>query len=79
MKNIQIKQKMFELDIDDKKNTNLASILSEMLLYERDYENDEVLVHQVLNLSRIGEMPTKFLVICNITRDLNNLGGKISY
>ena len=32
MKNILIKQKMFELEIDDKRNTNLAPLISEMLL-----------------------------------------------
>ncbi|MCM3759225.1 hypothetical protein M3212_00345 [Alkalihalobacillus oceani] len=79
MGNIQVKQTFLELEFDHNESTNFSSILAETILYEREYANDQVLVHQVLPLSSMDQEHRKVLVILNITRDLNNLGEKISY
>lgn len=78
MENNPAKQIFVEIELGHG-DPSLAQILSETALYEREYENDKLLVHQILNISSTSEKHSKFLVIFNLYRDSNHFGEKISY
>ncbi|ASJ55255.1 hypothetical protein BP422_17910 [Brevibacillus formosus] len=70
--NIKKNQVFVELEIANWDNTDLASTLYEMCYSHKEYENDVVEVHQVVDLGK-----SKYLVIINITQDLDNLGDEL--
>ncbi|HHY20922.1 MAG TPA: hypothetical protein GX525_03365 [Bacilli bacterium] len=78
MKNIQTRQVFRILDIENNGTSMLPQILTETVLYEREYENDDVFIQQIIDVST-GERKNNFLLILNITRDLSNLGEKVIY
>lgn len=71
--NLKKSQSYIDLTIRNWDNTEFGSKLWEMCEAAREYKNDQVEVHQVVNLGkRKGEW--HYLIILNISQDLDNLG-----
>ncbi|MFS2174040.1 hypothetical protein [Priestia megaterium] len=71
--NLRKSQSYIDLTIRNWDNTEFGSKLWEMCEAAREYKNDQVEVHQVVNLGkRKGEW--HYLIILNISQDLDNLG-----
>ncbi|MGG0485250.1 hypothetical protein ABEY65_17785 [Priestia aryabhattai] len=71
--NLKKGQSYVELTVKNWDNTELGSRLHEMCEVAKEYENDYVEVHQVVNLGkRKGEW--HYLIILNISQDLDDLG-----
>ena len=71
--NLKKSQSYIDLTIKNWNNTEFGSKLWEMCEAAREYGNDQVEVHQVVNLGkRKGEW--HYLIILNISQDLDNLG-----
>ncbi|MCP1452334.1 hypothetical protein [Priestia megaterium] len=71
--NLKKSQSYIDLTIRNSDNTEFGSKLWEMCEAAREYKNDQVEVHQVVNLGkRKGEW--HYLIILNISQDLDNLG-----
>ncbi len=74
--NLKKKQSYIELKVINWDNTEFGSRLWEMCEAAKEYENDYVEVHQVVNLGkRKGEW--YYLIILNITQDLDDLGALV--
>ncbi|MFS0554769.1 hypothetical protein [Brevibacillus sp. 179-C9.3 HS] len=74
--NIKKNQVFVELEVANWDNTDLASTLFEMCYAQKEYENDVVEVHQVVDLGK-QKGKSRYLIIINITQDLDNLGEAI--
>ncbi|WP_233260582.1 hypothetical protein [Paenisporosarcina sp. OV554] len=66
-------QVFIHLEVSNWDNTDLSSTLHEMCHFNKEYENDIVEVHQVVSLGKINN-EWRYLIILNISRDLENLG-----
>ncbi|AKP76771.1 hypothetical protein ABFY54_00550 [Priestia megaterium] len=74
--NVKKSQSYIDLTVRNWDNTEFGSTLREMCEAAREYENDQVEVHQVVNLGkRKGEW--HYLIILNISQDLDNLGALV--
>ncbi|PEZ47132.1 hypothetical protein CN367_11515 [Priestia megaterium] len=74
--NFKKSQSYIDLTVRNWDNTEFGSTLREMCEAAREFENDHVEVHQVVNLGkRKGEW--HYLIILNITQDLDNLGALV--
>ncbi|MFP7737121.1 hypothetical protein ACLHDF_28175 [Priestia aryabhattai] len=74
--NLKKNQSYIELKVINWDNTEFGSRLWEMCEAAKEYENDYVEVHQVVNLGkRKGEW--YYLIILNITQDLDDLGALV--
>ena len=74
--NLKKSQSYIELTVINWDNTEFGSRLWEMCEAAKEYENDHVEVHQVVNLGkRKGEW--HYLIILNISQDLDNLGALV--
>ncbi|MCM3768927.1 MULTISPECIES: hypothetical protein [Priestia] len=74
--NIKKSQSYIELTVKNWENTEFGSTLTEMCEAAREYVNDTVEVHQVVNLGkRKGEW--HYLIILNISQDLDDLGAPV--
>ncbi|TQK62556.1 hypothetical protein FB479_105340 [Brevibacillus sp. AG162] len=71
--NIKKNQVFVELEVANWDNTDLSSSLIEICYSQKEYENDLIEVHQVVDLGK-HKGNSKYLIIINITRDLDNLG-----
>ncbi|NTU22002.1 hypothetical protein HPY28_16880 [Brevibacillus sp. HB1.2] len=74
--NTKKNQVFVELEIANLNNTDLTSTLYEMCYSHKEYENDVIEVHQVVDLGK-HKGKSRYLIIINITRDLDNLGEEI--
>mgnify|MGYP001075110797 CR=1 FL=1 len=69
-------QSYIELTVINWDNTEFGNTLREMCEAAKEYENDNVKVHQVVDLGkRKGEW--HYLIILNISQDLDNLGALV--
>ncbi|MED5247500.1 MULTISPECIES: hypothetical protein [Priestia] len=74
--NLKKSQSYIDLTIRNWDNTEFSIKLWEMCEEAREYENDQVEVHQVVNLGkRKGEW--HYLIIINISQNLDNLGALV--
>ncbi|NTU33118.1 hypothetical protein HPY27_23435 [Brevibacillus sp. HB1.1] len=73
---IKKKQVFVQLEIANRDNTDLPSSLVETCYSQREYENDMIEVHQVVDLGN-HKGKSRYLIIINITQDLDNLGEEI--
>ena len=74
--NFKKSQSYIDLTVGNWDNTEFGSTLREMCEAAKEYENDNVKVHQVVDLGkRKGE--SHYLIILNISRDLDNLGALV--
>ncbi|MCE4049286.1 MULTISPECIES: hypothetical protein [Bacillaceae] len=71
--NLKKSQEYVSLEIRDWNNTNFAATLYEICDSHRTYSNDQIEVHQVVKLGKINK-EWRFVIILNITQDLDNLG-----
>lgn len=69
-------QQYVPLDIRSWDNTNFGQLLYEICDSVKIYTNDIVEVHQVVKLGKFGK-DWKFIIIINISQDLDNLGALI--
>lgn len=74
--NIKKNQLYVELEIANWDNTDLTSTLDEMCYSHKEYENDVIEVHQIVDLGK-HKGKSRYLITINITRDLDNLGEEI--
>ncbi|MFF2530477.1 hypothetical protein ACFVS2_16395 [Brevibacillus sp. NPDC058079] len=74
--NIKKNQVFVELEVANWDNTDLSSSLIEICYSQKEYENDLIEVHQVVDLGK-HKGKSKYLIIINITRDLDNLGDEL--
>ena len=71
-------QDAVELNIVNWEATNLGEKIIEVRNSQKFYTNDVVEIQQVVDFGRVSEgSPHKILIIFNLKRDLDNLGGKI--
>ncbi|MFE4894532.1 hypothetical protein [Peribacillus butanolivorans] len=75
---IKKSQKFVQLDVRNWDNTELVESLSEICVTSIEYENDEVEVHQVVDLGKLKN-EWRYLIILNISQDLDNLGSPIDH
>jgi hypothetical protein len=75
---IKKSQKFVQLDVRNWDNTELVESLSEICGTSKEYENDEVEVHQVVDLGKIKN-EWRYLIILNISQDLDNLGAPVEH
>ncbi|MBT2606507.1 hypothetical protein ACWF7H_19920 [Peribacillus butanolivorans] len=75
---IKKSQKFVQLDVRNWDNTELVESLSEICVTSKEYENDEVEVHQVVDLGKLKN-EWRYLIILNISQDLDNLGSPIDH
>ncbi|MGE7878751.1 hypothetical protein [Peribacillus muralis] len=75
---IKKSQTFVQLDVRNWDNTVLVERLSEICETSKEYENDEVEVHQVVDLGKLKN-EWRYLIILNITQDLDNLGSPIDH
>ncbi|MCM3256102.1 hypothetical protein [Priestia aryabhattai] len=74
--NLKKSQSYIELTVMNWDKTDFGSTLREMCEAAKEYENDNVKVHQVVDLGkRKGE--SHYLIILNISRNLDNLGAPV--
>lgn len=71
-------QKFVQLDIRNWDNTELVERLYEICETSKEYENDEVEVHQVVDLGKLKN-EWRYLIILNISQDLDNLGAPVAH
>ncbi|CAH0172558.1 hypothetical protein ACIROD_18240 [Peribacillus sp. NPDC101481] len=71
-------QKFVQLDIRNWDNTELVERLYEICETSKEYENDEVEVHQVVDLGKLKN-EWRYLIILNISQDLDNLGAPVDH
>ncbi|TRZ39733.1 hypothetical protein CEQ21_01955 [Niallia circulans] len=71
--NLKKIQQYVPVDIRNWEKTDFAQLLYEICDSVKQYTNDVVEVHQVVKLGKVGK-DWKFLIIINITQDLDNLG-----
>ncbi|ANF95386.1 hypothetical protein [Paenibacillus bovis] len=74
--NITKSQAYIELTIASWENTSLGATLAEIVRRQRQYQNDYVEVHQVVELFKT-EDKADFLVILNVIRDVDNPGDPV--
>jgi len=74
--NITKSQAYIELTIASWENTSLGATLAEIVRRQRQYQNDYVEVHQVVELFKT-EDKADFLVILNVIRDVDNPGNPV--
>ncbi|WP_458120340.1 hypothetical protein [Paenibacillus sp. Z6-24] len=74
--NILKSQAYIELSIASWENTSLGATLAEIVRRQRQYQNDYVEVHQVVELFKTEET-ADFLVILNVIRDMDNPGDPV--
>ena len=75
---IKKNQKFVQLDVRNWDNTELVESLSEICGTSKEYENDEVEVHQVVDLGKL-KSEWRYLIILNISQDLDNLGAPVDH
>ncbi|WP_350302590.1 hypothetical protein [Peribacillus frigoritolerans] len=76
--NIKKNQKFVQLDVRNWDNTELVESLYEICETSKEYENDEVEVHQVVDLGKLKN-EWRYLIILNISQDLDNLGAPVDH
>ena len=76
--NINKQQVFIQLEVSNWDETDLGSTLYEMCQYNKEYENDIVEVHQVVDIGKIKN-EWRYLIILNISQDLDNLGSPIDH
>jgi len=74
--NITKSQAYIELTIASWENTSLGATVAEIVRRQRQYQNDYVEVHQVVELFKT-EDKADFLVILNVIRDVDNPGDPV--
>ncbi|WP_255263954.1 hypothetical protein [Peribacillus butanolivorans] len=67
-----------QLDVRNWDNTELVESLYEICETSKEYENDVVEVHQVVDLGKLKN-EWRYLIILNISQDLDNLGAQIDH
>ncbi|GIN89854.1 hypothetical protein [Siminovitchia terrae] len=77
--NIENFQTNVELDVANWDNTNIAETIDEIVHFSRNYENEVVTVHQIVNIGNVTKAGHRFLIILNHTRDLDNLGEELDF
>ncbi|MFD4819286.1 hypothetical protein [Peribacillus butanolivorans] len=75
---IKKNQKFVQLDVRNWDNTELVESLYEICETSKEYENDVVEVHQVVDLGKLKN-EWRYLIILNISQDLDNLGAQIDH
>ncbi|MEY9867232.1 hypothetical protein ABIE66_002611 [Peribacillus sp. B2I2] len=75
---IKKNQKFVQLDVRNWDNTELVESLYEICETSKEYENDEVEVHQVVDLGKLKN-EWRYLIILNISQDLDNLGAPVDH
>ncbi|HES8073994.1 hypothetical protein [Priestia megaterium] len=74
--NLKKSQSYIELTVMNWDKTDFGSTLREMCEAAKEYENDNIKVHQVVDLGkRKGE--SHYLIILNISQNLDNLGAPV--
>ncbi|MFD1992536.1 hypothetical protein ACFSGI_21395 [Paenibacillus nicotianae] len=71
--NIQKFQTYIDLTVANWENTSMADTLREIVRSQRQYENDYVEIHQLIEIFKSDE-ESDFTIIINISRDLDDLG-----
>ncbi|MFL0475670.1 hypothetical protein ACH0CI_27200 [Priestia sp. 179-F W1.4 NHS] len=71
--NLKKYQSYIELTVKNWDNTELGNRLQEICEAAKEYENDYVEVHQVVNLGK-RKAEWHYLIILNISQDLDDLG-----
>ncbi|MES1042735.1 hypothetical protein [Peribacillus simplex] len=71
-------QKFVQLDVRNWDNTELVESLYEICETSKEYENDEVEVHQVVDLGKLKN-EWRYLIILNISQDLDNPGAPVDH
>ncbi|MET3320532.1 UNVERIFIED_ORG: hypothetical protein ABIC97_003632 [Peribacillus simplex] len=75
---IKKRQAFVQLDVRNWGNTELVESLYEICETSKEYENDVVEVHQVVDLGKLKN-EWRYLIILNISQDLDNLGAQIDH
>ncbi|MFY0781069.1 hypothetical protein [Peribacillus simplex] len=75
---IKKSQTFVQLDVRNWDNTELVESLYEICETSKEYENDEVEVHQVVDLGKLKN-EWRYLIILNISQDLDNLGAPVDH
>ncbi|MFI8493624.1 hypothetical protein ACIGC1_12015 [Peribacillus butanolivorans] len=75
---IKKSQTFVQLDVRNWDNTELVDSLYEICETSKEYENDVVEVHQVVDLGKLKN-EWRYLIILNISQDLDNLGAQIDH
>ncbi|MDM5358798.1 hypothetical protein [Peribacillus sp. ACCC06369] len=75
---IKKSQTFVQLDVRNWDNTELVERLYEICETSKEYENDEVEVHQVVDLGKLKN-EWRYLIILNISQDLDNLGAPVDH
>ncbi|MBK5441512.1 hypothetical protein JFV29_00605 [Peribacillus sp. TH16] len=75
---IKKSQTFVQLDVRNWDNAELVESLYEICETSKEYENDVVEVHQVVDLGKLKN-EWRYLIILNISQDLDNLGAQIDH
>ena len=71
--NIQKFQTYIDLTVANWENTSMADTLREIVRSQKQYENDYAEVHQLIEIFK-SDKESDFIIIINISRDLDNPG-----